>query len=547
MFLEFDDFIKKSEEYSLNESEWIDIFYKKVDVTDEEKNDLFIMSAMAENKDDIKKEQLKKFDWGFGTDSFGKSTFYRYAGNDEEIVFSEGNIYKDFNAKYEYLVAYRTFYGDYRPQLEINPILKWYGNLVETKDGYIDTITNEYKVKIEENRVSVLREYLKDILAAKKMICVIAFDNRRFTNKVDNIQKKYIEKKYENYNYAIAVEKDTFSDYEFFSSIIGKVLIEPYHEPLHEDYSYFKPKKDQYVDFIIGVNQQSGEEIINTCDEGKLANYFGANKRAPLFLTPVFFTNDVLDRYTNNPAQYTIADDHIMFLNIWSIPYTRNSDRVVVWLGDLGRIPYKEQQYWRIFNVKPYGEMDDKFIKRQLMAQWTDSIGEEKYLFSIIEKINKKSKTAFGENLFNELSEGDKQLKSAFIIPSNNSITQFQEFLLQLNKLTVERINTKCITKVVEENKLINPQDGNKFRSRMQFNLFLGELNISNAEECNKIFKLISDCRNKLAGHCASIPQYNKLWKRKEDEPINCIKDSKELLTKVNKCLKILEGELGND
>lgn len=236
-----------------------------------------------------------------------------------------------------------------------------------------------------------------------------------------------------------------------------------------------------------------------------------------------------------------------MFLNIWSIPYTRNNDRIIVWLGDLGRIPYKEQQYWKIFNVKPYGEMDKKFIKRQLMAQWTDSIGEEKTLFTIIEKINRKSNKAFGENLFKELSEGDQQLKSAFIVPSNNSITQYQEFLLQLNKLTVERINTKCISKVVPQDKLINPQDGNKFRPRIQLNIFLKELSISNSEECNKIFKLISDCRNKLAGHSASIPQYNKLWNRKEDEPINCIKDSKELLSRVNECLKILEVELGND
>lgn len=547
MFLNFDDYIKTYEDYADNKSEWIDIFCKYKNKDKDKEEDFFIMAAMTKNNEKNIGKCLKEFSWGYNPDSFGKATFYKYLGDDKKIEFSPGNIYKNFDEEYEYLVAFRRFNGDYKYELDINPMLKWYGNLAETKDGFIDTISNEIKIRKSEGKVSILREYLKDFLAAYNKVCVIGYDNRRYINTNDEIKKDYITKKDDLFNYSLVIDRDTFSDYKYFSCILGKIIIKPYLEPLHEDYLYLKPKKEEFTEYIIATDQQSGKEITFTCDESKLANYFGANQGSPHFLTPVYFTRDVLDRYTSNPAQYTVEDDHIAFFNIWSLPYTRNNeDRVIVWLGDLGRIPFKEQQYWRVFNVAPYGYINDKFLKRQLEAEWTESIGEEKKLFSLINKINKHTKDAFGEMLFKELSEGDSQLQSAFIVPSNNSITQYQAFLMQLNKLTVERVNSKCIETKVDKEKLINPDNKKKYGSRIQLSMFLKELNISNENECDKTFKLVSDSRNKIAGHSASISQYNKLWGRKEDTPINFINDSKELLSRVNKCLTILENELNN-
>lgn len=166
-----------------------------------------------------------------------------------------------------------------------------------------------------------------------------------------------------------------------------------------------------------------------------------------------------------------------------------------------------------------------------------------KKMFQLINQINKSTNSKYGEQMFKDLLEGDRQLESAFILPSNNSITQYQNFLLQLNKLTIERINVKLIDKFLKQEELID-SNGNKYRSRILLNKFIEKMQFSNSKEFNEILKLISDCRNKLAGHSASIPQYNKLWKQDEDRKINTKEDAEYLLSELNRNLEILISEL---
>ena len=544
MELRFNDFITECKSILNNDIEWVYLYKSYIDKNESYKDDVFIMSAMIENVKEYRKQLLEKIDWGFSNDGFGKSTFYQYGGSDGEIKFSSGRLQKNFDIEFEYTVAVRYFKGEYSPEVEINPELIWYGNLLPTDKGYIDEETKEVKLIKQNNEIKIKRDYLKDYLAAKKKICVMAFDNRRFANAINDISLGHSCKNEENFAYHISISKDDFDEYKYYSSIIGKVFIEPYDNPLHDHYRYFFPEKEEYYEFIIGINKQSGEPIFNTCDENKLSNFFGANKGEPHFLTPVFFSKDVLDRYTNNPDQYNVTDDQITYLNIWNIPFTVNKNNTVsVWLGDLGRIPYKEQKYWSVFNIKPKGEINKDFTDRQLNNAWNDSIRVEKKMFQLILLINKATKSKYGEQMFKDLLEGDKQLESAFILPSNNSITQYQNFLIQLNKLTIERINVTLINKYWEQDE-ITDSNGKRFGSRILLSKFIEKMNFSNSREFNKILKLIGDCRNKLAGHSASIPQYNKLWERNEDKKISTKEDAEYLLNELNCNLEILISEL---
>lgn len=65
-------------------------------------------------------------------------------------------------------------------------------------------------------------------------------------------------------------------------------------------------------------------------------------------------------------------------------------DRVVAWLGDLGRdLPYTEQLYWRSYNIVPTGGVSETFFKRQILAEFTDFDRPEhvfKYLFHELKK-----------------------------------------------------------------------------------------------------------------------------------------------------------------
>lgn len=364
MFLNFKEFIDYCDNISSDQAEWVTLYEQTKIVSQEKKDDVFIMSAMVEDSEENRLKLFERIDWGFSTESFGKSTFYQYGNSNDNIVFKSGRTYEDFGLEYEYLVALRYFHGDYPTSVEINPELIWYGNLVKTEKGYLDSITDELKIIHEDSKITIHRDYLKDFFAAKNMIGVIVFDNRRFINSEEKINLENSEKRDSKLIYYVHKTIDDFSDYKYYSSIIGKIIIDAYQKPLHEDYRYFFPDEEEYVEFIIGVNQDSGEPIRYTCNDDELSNFFGKNPGSPHFLTPVFFSKDVLDRYTGNPAQYRVEDDNIVYLNIWSLPFTINKDaNVSVWLGDLGRIPNKEQKYWSVYNIRPKGDFQKMIIR----------------------------------------------------------------------------------------------------------------------------------------------------------------------------------------
>ncbi len=84
--------------------------------------------------------------------------------------------------------------------------------------------------------------------------------------------------------------------------------------------------------------------------------------------------------------------------------------KVVVWLGDLGRIPHKEQQYWKAFNESPKGKMENKFFARQILNCWTDASRLESRLIHSLQMANKQIMEKYGDVIFSELSETDAEI-----------------------------------------------------------------------------------------------------------------------------------------
>lgn len=522
---------------NISKENWIPLIDIKKENKSDGIDDIFLMSALIENNEEILSKYLEVPTWGFSTDTFGHSTFYKQG---DEIYYVAGDIVDEL----EYTVTYRTF-NKYEPVIEINPKLIWYGNLLLRGNEYINPDNDQPLMKVSKDRVLVERKYLRDFLAANNKVLAICFDNRRYYN--EELQVKYTSKSYQDttYNISLVLNASEYKENNAMSYLLGKTLLSPISEPLHEHYKYFF-EKDEYEEFIIGVDDNE-QPILFTCDENKLANYFGANPDAPHFLTPVYFRREVLNRHTNNPDDYTVEDGNISYLNKWSIPFTINDEGyVIVWLGDLGRIPNSEQKYWKLFNEKPEGKIEEKFFKRQILAEFTDSILPEREIFHLIDTINSIIELKYGQKLFTDLGDADKKLESAFSLPTNNSVTVFQNFLMQLNKITVERINTNLVKQYVSADEL-KDESGNSLGSRVQLNLFLKKFNVKGAEKLDNSFKLSYNSRNKLAGHKGSIKEYNKVWKRDAEFKPNFISDSKLLLTGINIALiDIIQG-LQND
>lgn len=541
--LKFEDYLNIYENICAHE--WTTLYENVKQTTNGIQNDIFTFCALLDNDDEYIKQYLKDFEWGFSPNSFGHSFFEQVSRNigngqfKDEIYFVVG----DKKDKFEYLVAYRYFNKKYSAQYDINPKLIWYNNLVKVGENYHDPISDEVIIRASANKVEVLTKYLRDFLCAHNKVCVIAFDHRRFANISENMRNIQEHRSKDFYNILYSLNKYEFDDFNALASIIGKTVIKPYKECQHNSLK-FLIEDEKFEEFIYDIDKDTGKPVTFTCDENKLANYFGANLEAPHFLTPVFFNKAVLNKYKTDTSNYTISDGLIRYLDEWDIPFTINEeDKVVVWLGDLGRIPYNEQKYWRTENIPPQGNIEKNFWKQQIEATFVDNILPEKWIFTLIDKVNDKFDKRYNIIIFNPLSEADKLIKSAFMTPVTNNIDEFKEFLIQLCKITVESINKKAIQKYVDSDKLKDEQ-GQTLGSIGQLEILFKELNIISGNKLIDILRLVYNSRNKLSGHTASIKAYNKLWRREENYSPNWITDSKILISSVNDALNDLIEEL---
>lgn len=506
---------------TLNQDEWITVFEEDENINYD--NSIFTFCAMVnKTTEEDFKEYFSKYDWEFSVDDFGTTTFIQY-GNDE-IVYESGER-KD---RFEYLIARRHF-DKYPSTYEINPKLIWYGNLRRSGNEYKNPKTDEIEIKADSHKVEIRATYLKDFLAANESYLTVVFDHRRYFKKeVLEDKNTYDIHSGENYYICWALSKvEGFSElskkYDYCSSIIGKSVIWPYTKPRHEHYRYFFDD-EQYEQFVIAIDE-NGDEITFECNPSFLANNFGANPKNPHFLTPTYFNIKVLDKYKADPRNYEIQDSEIYYLRDWSIPFCINEEKkVVVWLGDLGRIPYKEQQYWKAFNEPPKGKMEKQFFARQILNQWTDASRLESRLIYSLQMVNKYFSEKYGDVIFSELSEADAEIYRGFVIPTNLSIPEYQQFLMKLCKLTAESINTKLFKSVMGEE-----YDGSK-GSIAQLDDFMKCVGLDSERTLYLSVKKAYDSRNKLAGHRASMKEYNKIWKRDANFEVNTIEDARELL-----------------
>lgn len=519
--VKFNDYIEKYKNIN-NEKKWITIYEENK----KDENDIFTFCALIDKEKVNEDKYMKKYEWGFQVNSFGKSGYGKeYFSGKEEIFFNDGR----FDGEFEYLVALR-FFEKYERQIEINPKLIWYYNLVNVNGNYLNPITDEVVIKVEASKIEVQREYLKDFLCSGNQACVIIFDHRRYFNKLDEDKYIYEDISTEHMFLNLHIDKAYGGNnkYDSCACIIGKTVVLPFKKPRHEDYKYFIEDKE-YESFIVAYDEDNDETIEFTCNEQELANYFGANPEAPHFLTPTYFDIKVLDKYKNDPRNYQVSDSDIRFLSEWSIPFNINEEnKVVVWLGDLGRIPHAEQKYWRAFNYRSKGGIEKKFFQRQIQGIWTDSSRIESKLVPTINRFNSFIMSKYDDVMFSVLSETDKEIYNTFMIPTNYSITEYQSFLIKLSKLVAESINVKLIKRVMAEN--YNKDIGG---SIIQLREFLAYTGVDSEGAIATSIKRAYDSRNKLAGHSASAKEYNKVWKREHDYTFNSVEDARILIENI--------------
>ena len=209
-----------------------------------------------------------------------------------------------------------------------------------------------------------------------------------------------------------------------------------------------KPKSEGltkgFEDFVIGLTDD-GEEIEHTSDPDSLANYFGANRGAPHFLTPVSFRKGVLEKYRQQPSKYKISENTLQCGGLWSLPIDDDhDDKVVVWLGDLGeKLPHSEQRYWRSFNFASDTGVSGTYYQRQLMAEMVESDRAEHRFSETYSELLRCGRDDLGWAPLLQLHESDQYLLQDVRVPAHDEQRDFDGLVLALAKILVDSINVK--------------------------------------------------------------------------------------------------------
>ena len=386
----------------------------------------FVFSALATpgSEDDL----LKTLEHEVNPTWFGIPTF---EGSDDNVSFEPKNRYEKGSVRLEPFVIKRRFQGVRPETYEVVQDFVLYHDLFfdHEKDAYVD-LTGDKIVRFERPHMQVREDALRDYLAARKMVLVLYYDRRR---QLDAGAAEAFEKNAlvaagskNGIHYSVTISSDTHGPISWFC---GKKTVRPYPEPLHRDYDLVADKPEKYATYEC---EQDGQCVEKSCD-------VESGRQPGPFTTSVFFKKEVLSKYHNSHL-YKVMDNTVWYLDSWSLEFGHNGELVHAWLGDLGGIPYEEQLHWRVHNVMPRGGMSGKFVRGELLGEFTENKSCCDFLLAIRPKVNAIFKRRFGFYLFKDLPGGGT---IGLHDLASDEEGEFDEQILNMAKIFVDGINVR--------------------------------------------------------------------------------------------------------
>jgi hypothetical protein len=398
---------------------------------------------------------LKDDSWDVQIGSGHPGIVYRYSNGTRRTRYE-----KNGDDGFEHFVHRRKGYGQEDPYCELSEDFRLYYDLYEKVENqykrdyyYIDEAGDKiHAASIKKDSVVVQLWLIKDYISVRKCLFVQYFDAVRFSEKRKadlGLNTTEAPAKSKAFRYKLSISDDALSLSEprkTIGRLLGKCIIAPIvgYVPSGDNRL---PTEKRHEDFIISLDA-NGKELSFTCDEEHLSNYFGKNPEAPNFLTPVYFSSQVLDKYHNEPTRYLVEDGLVSCLPYWSIPVDNGlRECVVAFLGDLGHLPHKEQLYWKSYNITPKGGMSKTAIARDFLGEFAEPEKPDLVFKNRLASLSENWRKQFGWDLFLPLSAGDGHYLTALHIPNGeDNVKEFEEQVLALTKVTIDSLNEKKLS-----------------------------------------------------------------------------------------------------
>lgn len=383
-------------------------------------------------------------------------------GSDGNYKYPETLAYLRFGNSdgIEPLVIDRQFHGVRDDYVEISEEFRLFHKLYHDRqrDEYIkvDYSGNEILVAVVKPKLVKIRvKELRQFLAIREMHLSIQFDSVVYstisleelgiTSRVQNDRK-------ELYCWSLSYSGESGNLRKPTCSIMdGKRLIAPLPKSKSGFEGFAELEEKQYLNFIIGMND-SGDEILHTCDPDALSNYFGRNPGAAHEVTPVSFRKEVLDKYYLRPSKYKIEDGYLSCTALWDLRIdNHHDDKVCVLLRDLAYLPYQEQLYWRSYNFPSASGYSEVAIRRNFLVQWADSDRPEHAFQEKYRELTRTCQENLGWQLLLPLKEGDEYHLQNIRVPANNEQQDFDGLVLGLAKILADSINVQDLKTLVPQ------------------------------------------------------------------------------------------------
>lgn len=170
------------------------------------------------------------------------------------------------------------------------------------------------------------------------------------------------------------------------------------------------------------------------------------------FLTPVFFNKEALIKYDVHPS-YRVTFASRTYGNIrqgdyFDIPFGINRNgRLVMWLGDIARLPENEQFYLRSENIPSDHSIGSEFYDGQIEAKFTDRTPEDQ-LFEQRSLFLEAGFSRFGEKL-GHLEKEVLHLAISIRRPVVDTPNERRNIADALNKVYLESLDNKALERVL--------------------------------------------------------------------------------------------------
>lgn len=307
--------------------------------------------------------------------------------------------------------------------------------------------------EVRERSVRIRSKYLRQFQAAKQLMLV------RYIDSINTIENRWCEATLQaashslmgdTYHLDLRVSASTWENGMVWSRLLGIAVTLP--PPISQCgvWPWTKDEQEIYQRFKIGETS-NGETITASCNPYNPGISPSSAKDALAsdpYLTPVYFSLAVLDRYYNDPEKYCIRDSYLSCGTLWGVHIDNNHpDHVMVWLGDLGRdIPEGERGHWVLHNiVSPSPSISGTAFRRQILGEFAEPDSPVWRFKSAYRNLRACWEKYTGWELLRDPDEDDASLLPRLRMPTIEQDHALEDQIRILHRVLVEALNANEI------------------------------------------------------------------------------------------------------